>query len=351
MGLCATKDNELSEQRAKNKELEVELKEEKRRLEREAKLLLLGTGESGKSTIAKQMKIIHLEGFSPDELMNYRPIVHNNALSVVRTLVQANSRLGIGVEPQNEKLAEEFGKLNPLKVELTPELGADIATFWKDEGIQKALLRSNEYQLPDVAEYVMEEIERISADDYVPNEADVLRCRARTTGIIETVFNVDELTFRMVDVGGQRSERKKWIHCFQDVTALIFCVALNEYDMKLFEDETVNRMHESIELFDEIVNARWFQNASIILFLNKSDLFQKKIVERDMTSCFPDYTGGKDFLNATAFISNKFTALDRHEDRQVYVHTTCATDTENIRFIFTAVSDAILSSNLKNSGF
>jgi len=42
----------------------------------------------------------------------------------------------------------------------------------------------------------------------------------------------------LFDVGGQRSERKKWIHCFEDVTAIIFCVAMSEYDQVLQEDET-----------------------------------------------------------------------------------------------------------------
>jgi len=45
----------------------------------------------------------------------------------------------------------------------------------------------------------------------------------------------------MVDVGGQRSERKKWIHCFENVTAIIFMVAANEYDMTLVEDGAVVR--------------------------------------------------------------------------------------------------------------
>jgi hypothetical protein len=47
---------------------------------------------------------------------------------------------------------------------------------------------------------------------------------------------------RVVDVGGQRNERRKWLHCFQDVKAIIFCVALSEYDLVLEEDNNVNRM-------------------------------------------------------------------------------------------------------------
>lgn len=134
---------------------------------------------------------------------------------------------------------------------------------------------------------------------------------------------------RLFDVGGQRSERKKWIHCFEDVTAIIFCVAMSEYDQVLHEDETTvsawhveneceknirylcllnvgkerratgglkyilfqNRMHESLKLFDSICNNKWFTDTSIILFLNKKDLFEEKIKKSPLTVCFPEYTG------------------------------------------------------------
>lgn len=91
--------------------------------------------------------------------------------------------------------------------------------------------------------------------------------------------------------GGQRSERKKWMHCFQDVTAVIFCVALSEYDLKLQEDDTTNRMMESIKLFKDICNSKWFTQTSMILFLNKKDLFAEKIKQVDLRVVFPEYTG------------------------------------------------------------
>lgn len=74
---------------------------------------------------------------------------------------------------------------------------------------------------------------------------------------------------QVFDVGGQRSERKKWIHCFENVTAIIFLVAISEYDQLLYEDQNVNRMQEALTLFDSICNSRWFVRTSIILFLNK----------------------------------------------------------------------------------
>lgn len=89
---------------------------------------------------------------------------------------------------------------------------------------------------------------------------------------------------RMFDVGGQRSERKKWIHCFEGVTCIIFIAALSAYDMVLVEDDEVNRMHESLHLFNSICNHRYFATTSIVLFLNKKDVFSEKIKKADRKS-------------------------------------------------------------------
>ena len=129
---------------------------------------------------------------------------------------------------------------------------------------------------------------------------DVLRTRVKTTGIIETQFSYKGLHFKMFDVGGQRSERKKWIHCFEGVTAIIFCVALSGYDLVLAEDEEMNRMMESMKLFDSICNNKWFVETSIILFLNKKDLFEQKIKYSPLSVCFPEFKG-KNWVNFEKF--------------------------------------------------
>lgn len=125
----------------------------------------------------------------------------------------------------------------------------------------------------------------------MPSDQDVLRMRVKTIGITETKLDVGSLTYRMVDVGGQRSERKKWIHCFEDVTAIIFMVAISEYDQVLFEDESVNRMTESLTLFQSICNMEWFSKTSIILFMNKTDVFKKKLKSNPLRLYFPKYKG------------------------------------------------------------
>eukprot|EP00479_Gromia_sphaerica_P009412 TRINITY_DN3961_c0_g1_i2.p1 TRINITY_DN3961_c0_g1~~TRINITY_DN3961_c0_g1_i2.p1 ORF type:complete len:156 (+),score=22.10 TRINITY_DN3961_c0_g1_i2:47-514(+) len=126
------------------------------------------------------------------------------------------------------------------------------------------------------SEYFMDRLDVISGHDYIPTFEDLLHCRNRTTGILEAGLMVAGDSFYIVDVGGQRNERRKWIHCFENVTGVIFVAAISEYDQTLFEDDRVNRMEESLDLFEEIINSRWFDKTSLIVFLNKSDIFKEK---------------------------------------------------------------------------
>lgn len=355
MGACASRelDSETPEMRAKQREIELQLRRDKKGLDREVKLLLLGAGESGKSTLAKQMKIIYLGGFEEEERAGFKDIVHSNVIIAIRALILGAEKLGVPIEAKNKEKAISITNNTLSATEALSDsdaISSDVQALWKDKGVQQIYERSNEFQLNDTAAYFLDNIERISAPDYVPTEQDLLYARAKTTGITETEFDVAAARFRMVDVGGQRSERKKWIHCFQDVTSLIFFVALSEYNQRLYEDEHVNRMHESIRLFDEICNSRWFKNTSIILFLNKRDLFEEKIQRVDLKCCFPDYTGGCDYDEGLAFIKAKFEGLNK-TDQVVYTQITCATDTDNIKFVFHAVQDVILRRSLSGSGF
>jgi len=233
----------------------------------------------------------------------------------------------------------------------TPEIAKVIKELWGNKSVQACFDRSSELQLNDSAKYYFDSIDRLAAPDYLPTEQDVLRSRVKTTGISETSFQIRDVTFRVFDVGGQRSERRKWIHCFEGVTAIMFCVALSEYDLVLREDETQNRMQEALQLFDSICNSRWFTDTSIILFLNKTDLFREKVQKVPLTVCFPEYPGGPDFDKGTEFITQRFLELNRSpEKKTIYPHLTCATDTENIRFVWAAVNDIVTRTSLRRAG-
>ena len=353
MGNCAGKGSDpgLLELSEKNRQIEAQLRKDKKALQQEIKLLLLGAGESGKSTIARQMKILYLKGFTPAEREIFREVIFSNVILSMRAIVLAAENFGIDFLSENNQCARIF-KANSILFEqqFTPEIVMATEALWADPGRKAIMMRSDEFQLNDTAEYFLSQVKRLAARDYIPSEQDILYSRSRTSGIIETVFNLGGTTFRMVDVGGQRSERKKWIHCFQDVVGLIFCVAISEYDQKLYEDGSVNRMHESIKLFDEICNCDWFTTTSIILFLNKADLFRKKISHIYLNIYFPYYTQGCDYNKATLWLTDKFKSLSRNNSKHIYTHITIGTDTDNIRFVFAAVREIVLKESFMVGG-
>ncbi|CDQ92451.1 unnamed protein product [Oncorhynchus mykiss] len=112
-----------------------------------------------------------------------------------------------------------------------------------------------------------------------------------------------------------------------------------------------NRMHESMKLFDSICNNKWFTETSIILFLNKKDLFEEKITGSPLAICYPEYTGANKYDEAASYIQTKFEDLNKKKDtKEIYTHFTCATDTKNVQFVFDAVTDVIIKNNLKDCG-
>ena len=177
-----------------------------------------------------------------------------------------------------------------------------------------------------------------------------MHCRVKTTGITETKFKIGDLIYNMVDVGGQRSERRKWIHCFENVTAIIFIVAISAFDQTLIEDESVNRLHEALTLFDSICNGKWFAKTPMILFLNKIDLLQEKLKRSKLVDYFPEYDSPNEFQPVVEFFTEKFRSINQSDTKQIYVHCTCATDTDQIRFVMAAVNDIIIQKNLRNVG-
>ena len=323
---------------------------ERRESLRNVSFLLLGGSESGKSTIVKQMKIIHNNGFSFEERCLYRPVIYDNIVESIGAITKAMHRLHIDyVNPEREKDARELHLLaKDMKNEaLVVQMMDLVKRIWDDDGVRLCFSQVREGKLSDSAGYYLSELDRIAAPDYCPTEQDILRTRVKTTGVSEAQFNFRDIHFRMFDVGGQRFERKKWIHCFEGVTAIIFCVALSAYDLVLAEDEETNRMKESLKIFDSICNSQWFVKTSIILFLNKKDLFAEKIKTSPLTVCFPEYNGANTVAECKNYVKMRFLDLHNKYPREpLFAHFTCATDSANIRFVFSDVADAIIKSRI-----
>lgn len=149
MGCFESKGN--SEEAKASAEIDTMIEKEKSAQNDEIKLLLLGSGESGKSTVAKQMKILYMNGFTEEELCGFKPSIYGNLVICMRALIEAASEFEVEIEnktaaenltkPENEYVSDEF----------PPELATDIKTLWSENGIKQTYERRDEFQIFDCA--------------------------------------------------------------------------------------------------------------------------------------------------------------------------------------------------------
>ncbi|GAB5365741.1 hypothetical protein AAMO2058_001084000 [Amorphochlora amoebiformis] len=339
--------------------LEKQLRNDLAEMKTEHKILLLGAGGCGKSTIMKQMKTIHNTKFTPAEITEFSQIVRDNLLSAIHSVAKASDDLGYDFESKDVlDITTYFKTMNKHARNEISEKGLEggelkemvdkINTFWADPTIKEVFSRGNEYSILESAFYFINDRgpATILPSSYVATYEDIVRSRRATEAITEYKFQDEKRGSKitLVDVGGQRDRRKKWIRCFDKVTLILFVASLSEYDMMLEEDATRNRMYESLDLFDGIKDMKWFENTPIVLFLNKWDKFLEKITVRDLP--FEDYDGGKDAEKAFEYIKSAF----QGSDEEMYVYKTIAIDKNNIEKIWNTVKVVVMKKNMSQFG-
>jgi len=341
------------EEETRNHGIETSLRSHKKSFGSLIKLLLLGAGDSGKTTLVKQMKILFESGFSQTERESFKTIIHANIMTSMRCILSSLHKAGKTAlfSEENLKSLELFlAKEVLVCCEINEEIGGMIRNLWKEESVRNTFFQSAFQSLIDpsileTSNYFFESIDRISSRDYLPSDEDILRARAKTTGVHEIKFQIESTCYSVTDVGGQRTERRKWIHCFSDIQAIIFCVSMIEYNMLLIEDVTVNRMVESLSLFGEVCNSAYFSQTCMILIFNKYDLFQQKIKSVDLNMCFPEYNGGCDEEKGLEFMKKKFVGLNQ-STREVYVHVTSATTSNHVRDLFVTIPSLLANQSM-----
>lgn len=310
--------------------------------EKTYKLLLLGAGGSGKSTVFRQVKILYGGGYDEDERLTLAVTIHQNMVQSIKKIVDQCAKY----EPLNdEDVTTRISKLpddGPYKD--VEDIGSLIKDLWGRDAVKLAYSQRANYQLPtDTIHYFFDKAQDIMQDDYLPSQEDLLHCRIHSTGVKSETFSMedDSLQFRLLDVGGQRSERKKWVRCFENVTAVLYVVAISEYDQLCYEDNETNRVLEALDLFEDIANSEWFADIDIILFLNKRDLFAEKIKTVPLKSFFPQFNG-EGYASGIEFLEKEFDERNQQE-REVITHVTCATNTDDIKNVFEDKVKAILA--------
>ncbi|EFA85380.1 G-protein subunit alpha 12 [Heterostelium album PN500] len=340
-----------AEAKQKSRDIDRTIKQESR--DSVLKLLLLGASDSGKSTLFKQMKIIQENGgFTREELAENRVLIYENIVSQMNLLLEAmyNDRgstydgstddLMYFEDPMNFERAVRVKHAHDLlqtgqTLTAWPIIITDIKMLWQSNEIQHQYnIRengiTNSYQLNDSAPYFLNNLDAYSTETFIPTEQDILRIRTKTTSVTEADYVFRGLRFKMVDVGGQKSYRRKWIHCFDNVSAVLFVASLNSYDQVLEEDGQTNRLEDSLSLFGEISNSQWFAKSAMVLFLNKTDLFKEKVKRVPLSKYSPGYTGPNSAKPAATYLSGLFSSQIKNK-KPLYLHLTCAIDTTNTK--------------------
>lgn len=375
MGNCG---GGLSEEDKRARELDAQLRREANEDMNKIKLLLLGAGESGKSTIFKQMKILYsaTHGWSEKEKKPFINTIHSNI--IVDLKIVAENALETG-EPKSADAIKELLTWDKRRTLAADELSV-VSDIWDDELVASIWENRAHLQVQDSLEYYMDNIKRICEDGYIPTVDDILRSRVRTTGVVHEEFQIDDKKFEMYDVGGQRNERKKWIHSFENVTAVMFIAAVSEYNQVLFEDQSTSRQDEAMELFYNTLRIEYFRQTPFILFLNKVDLLRKKLPKIPFKVTSGDVTRNEDYNGpecemdrekayktdgsdpefeacydgASEYLKMKYldkqNSSGRSTNANIYPHLTNSTDSDNVRKIMQACKDVILQRELRNVG-
>ena len=300
------------------------------------KVLILGAGESGKTTILRQIKfkLFNID----DELDNtqFAEIVRVNILSDIKLIIEKlpkDSEKYSEIEPSVSYI-EEITNTDDLNENFAKCLTKIWSTFGEE------ILQMTDLGLGEHIFYFFNSVDRIISPDYVPTKEDIIKSRVRSTGISQFDILINGIPTRFIDLGGQKNERSKWINCFSNVTHIIYVISLSDFDQKMFEDKDTNRAVDSLDLFTKSLSNNLLKDIPIFFIMNKEDIFRQKFSKQfsDFTNVYSNYQGSdSDYVAAINHIKDTFfetlpkERIDWIKDNG---YPLCATDEDRVNELF-----------------
>lgn len=237
---------------------------------------------------------------------------------------------------------------------------ADIAALWGDAKVRDVLKRKK-VRLEEGPGFFLNDLRRVTSLKYSPSDDDVLKARLKTVGVSEYKFEMEVAAgrdagteWRIIDVGGSRSQRQAWVPFFEDVDAIVFLAPISAFDQVLSEDRTVNRLEDSVLLWKAVCSNKLLANVELVLFLNKCDILDTKLKSGIRLAKYVRTYGERenDLESVTKYLKGKFSAIHREyspNPRKFYVFATSVTDTTTTGGIIASVRDIVVRRHLSQS--
>eukprot|EP01083_Nonionella_stella_P007693 22138_1 len=408
MGSCLQQGT--NEEREINQQINSRMRTEKKEHATSHRILLLGPGDSGKTTILKQMRRIHSGTIPEDTIDSYSNYIRSKVISYIKILCKESLRLKIALDTSKhtdiESSRQHILDLSP-PCDIDTVLLNHMKALWANKGIQDTLSQREKFQIPDNVSYFFDQrLDDIASEDYTPSFDDYLRIRMRTTGFNEesfkTYFSSDgtshiqghakiksanntpkaaeykdleldtaydntkkpkgvEHTFVFMDVGGQRAERKKWMNMLQDdIESVVYVIAISEYDLMCFEDSSTLRLTEALNLFETVLEKGFMKGKTVTLFFNKYDLLLKKLADMSKTTIkdhyhtFPDDRDPRNPEDVCNFVYELFAERFERVEKSTtmpHYHKTSALDTDQIQNVMSDIQSDLIRRQLRMAGF
>lgn len=343
--------------------------------------------EVGKSTVVKQMQLIHGtfdddfkrvgEAFAEETRATYTPIVHQNVFEILTKLADENQRqFHFPYDNRNNENAAvhlislaQTHSYSTKRPDVADHL-LQLKNLWSDFAIRRVFEHRDKFELHSCAQYFMEELDRILEPNYIPSVDDILRSRRPTVGAIDYNFVVNRVKFTLKDIGGQITERRRYATYLDQcsrwvkdemgsrVLSIMFVASLSDYDVKPeitdnnektpYDPST--KLQESISLFQVIHKLQELKDCGFTLFLNKEDVFLDKFRRlRNFHQYFHDFPvknyelkdGGVE--KAKDLIMSRFTQNINELIAPIFIKITKATDTGVMNAILAATHEVLIS--------
>ena len=328
--------------------IDYELKKEakEKRKDRHVRIIVLGSGDSGKTTLLRQLNLVFGTGFSIEQLQYKSLILENiaNAFKGIFTGKLDYKKFPVMSQYESQIKTILGFQYEPPLTNLPAAVLCAIVEIWNIPSIKEIYCNPPPgLDIHEMGIHFLNDIARITHPDYLPTNQDILYIRKPTMMISEHIFQITDTFYHFFDVAGQRECRARWQPYFDGtLDGIIFAASLISYCQVLAEDPRVNRHFDALVLFESIANHTLLKHTNLIILFTKSDLLSKRLDKFPVNRYLGYYTDGNDFKSVVAFFKTKMIKKVKRTDRLILTHVTNNTDTKLMTKVVNSITACVI---------